>query len=61
MKLANDYMQLALTSVLAAAARGDIDLNQLAREELLKRGVNANGEWIGFEEARRIRLLERNG
>lgn len=61
MRLATDYIQLALTSVLAAAARGEIDLNGLAKQELALRGLDSEGNWIGPENARRLNLVERNG
>jgi len=48
------FIQIALTKVLAAAARGEIDLNRLAREELAARGLDDKGVWVGFERARQI-------
>ena len=45
------FMQIALTKVLAAAARGELDLNQLAREEMASRGLDHDGNWVGFEHA----------
>ena len=47
------FIQLALTKVLAAAARGEINLNRLAREELASRGLNDQGNWIGFDAAKK--------
>ncbi len=46
------FLALAGTDVLAAVARGEIDLNRLAREVLVNRGMNAHGVWVGFERAR---------
>lgn len=46
------FLQLADTAVLAAAARGELDLNRLARETLAARGMADDGKWIGFDEAR---------
>ena len=46
------FLALAGTEVLAAVARGEIDLNRLAREVLANRGINAHGVWVGFEKAR---------
>ena len=37
--------------VLAAAARGELDLNALARAELANMGRDEQGEWVGFGEA----------
>lgn len=46
------FLQIALTKVLAAAARGEIDLNRLAREELAARGRDDKGVWVGFDRAK---------
>jgi hypothetical protein len=48
------FIQIALTKVLAAAARGELDLNRLAREELAARGLDDKGEWVGFDLAKQI-------
>jgi len=48
------FIQIAETKVLAAIARGEIDLNRIAREELAARGLGLNGKWVGFEKARKI-------
>jgi len=48
------FIQIADAKVLAAVARGEIDLNRIAREELANRGLGRNGEWVGFERARQI-------
>lgn len=48
------FIQIALTKVLAAAARGELDLNLLAREELASRGLDTQGEWVGFDRACQI-------
>ncbi len=47
-------IQLFTNEVLAAAARGEIDLNELARGELCNRGLDENGDWIGFDAARTL-------
>ena len=41
-------LQSAHRALLVAAARGDVDLNALAREELAARGLDADGRWVGF-------------
>ncbi|MBE0568746.1 MAG: hypothetical protein IH577_03600 [Deltaproteobacteria bacterium] len=51
------FIQIAETKVLAAIARGEIDLNRIAREELAARGLGLNGEWVGFQRARTIHGL----
>lgn len=48
-----EFLQLFPVDVLASAARGEIDIDYLARVELANRGMDQNGEWVGFEEARR--------
>lgn len=41
-------------SILAAAAAGQLDLLQLAREELACRGLDTAGKWVGFDRAAEI-------
>src|SRR3990172_8854823 len=48
------FIQIAEAKVLAAAARGEIDLNRIAREELASRGLGLHGEWVGFKAARKV-------
>jgi len=45
-------MQLVQTELLAAAARGELDLNRIARIELASRGLDWQGRWVGFERAK---------
>ena len=48
------FIQLVDTKVLAAAARGEIDMNKLARDALANRGLDTQGKWVGFEKAAKI-------
>ncbi len=48
------FIRTALSKVLAAAARGELDLNRFAREELAARGLDDRGNWVGFERAKQI-------
>ena len=48
------FIQTALTKVLAAVARGEFDLNRLAKEELAARGLDDKGVWIGFDRAKQF-------
>lgn len=48
------FIQIAATRVLTAVARGEFDLNRLAREELASRGLDTNGVWVGFDKANQI-------
>lgn len=41
-------LQLLPNDVLAAVARGELDLNLFAVKELSSRGYNDRGEWVGF-------------
>ena len=52
------FIQTALNKVLAAAARGELDLNRLAREEMASRGLDRDGNWVGFDRARQILQVE---
>ena len=47
-------LQLFDTAVLSAVANGKLDLNLLAREDLASRGLNPEGRWVGFPQARRL-------
>ena len=53
------FIQIADAKVLAAVARGEIDLNRIAREELAARGLGLNGEWVGFQKSRTIHGLDK--
>ncbi len=48
------FIQIALTKVLSAVARGELDLNRLACEELAARGLDDKGVWVGFDRAKQI-------
>ena len=52
------FIQIADAKVLAAVARGEIDLNKIAREELANRGLGLHGEWVGFQRARQIHGID---
>lgn len=53
------FIQIADTKVLAAVARGEIDLNRIAREELANRGLGLRGEWVGFKAAHTTHGLDK--
>lgn len=48
------FIQIAESKVLAAVARGEIDLNRIAREEMAARGLDQQAKWVGFDKAREI-------
>lgn len=39
------------TRFLVAIHHGDVDIVKLARQELMNRGLNGDGRWVGFAEA----------
>lgn len=49
-------IQLLSSDVLAAVARGELDLNRVALEHLAGCGLDEHGKWIGFPAARRLHL-----
>jgi hypothetical protein len=46
-------------ALLLAIADGILDANELARQELANRGLDADGVWCGFDRAREIHLDHR--
>lgn len=42
------------TSLLTQIAKGDIDANYIAKVELANRGLDLNGQWVGFAKAKRL-------
>lgn len=47
------YLRMMDTETLAAAARGELDLNALASWCMADRGLDNRGNWVGFPEAER--------
>jgi hypothetical protein len=45
-----DFIFALDTSVLVALVHARIQIQQMAEQELLRRGFNRNGQWIGFDE-----------
>ncbi|MFZ5635837.1 MAG: hypothetical protein ACOY82_04550 [Pseudomonadota bacterium] len=39
------------TRFLVAIHHGDVDILKLAREELMNRGLDGDGRWVGFAKA----------
>jgi hypothetical protein len=46
------------TALLAEALRGGFDIMYFVRAELAKRGLNAEGNWIGFREAAKLHKIK---
>ena len=42
------------TELLVQVLKGEIDPMRLVKEQLVQRGVDENGLWVGFAEAKRI-------
>jgi len=42
--------QSTATELLVKAVRGEIDIHELAWQELRSRGLDHNGKWIGFDK-----------
>lgn len=40
------------TKLLAAISKGDINALNLARQELINRGIGTGGHWVGFKQAK---------
>ncbi len=57
-KDARFHLQPWPTFLLLGAAKGDIDVQRLAREEMANRGPGLAGEWVGFETARVLWEIE---
>ena len=45
-----NILQTSEVSFLIMSAKGEIDLNKMAKEELDNRGLNLEGKWIGFKK-----------
>ncbi|MCX6222462.1 MAG: hypothetical protein NTZ69_15935 [Bacteroidia bacterium] len=41
------------SQLLSRIAKGEIDAKQLAKQELANRGLDINGQWVGFDEAKK--------
>lgn len=54
METAEMYLQTFPSHILLAALRGEIDLNELAKQQLVNRGLDTTGKWVGFAESARI-------
>jgi hypothetical protein len=53
------FIQIAGIKALSAAAKGELDLNRLAREELASRGLDKEGHWVGFDRASQIHNIKK--
>ncbi|MBN8214367.1 MAG: hypothetical protein J0M09_15710 [Xanthomonadales bacterium] len=46
-----EHFQILDTRFLVAIHHGDVDVVHLARQELMNRGLNGEGRWVGFAKA----------
>jgi hypothetical protein len=46
-----EALQIFDTRFLVAIHHGDVDIVKLVREELMNRGLNGDGRWVGFAKA----------
>jgi hypothetical protein len=46
-----EHLQSLDTRFLMATHHGDVDVVALARRELMNRGFNGDGRWVGFAKA----------
>lgn len=58
METASHHLNVLPSQLLAAASRGEIDLNELAAVVLAGRGLDHNATWVGFPAA--AQLLEQH-
>jgi len=47
-------LQLIQTEVFVAILNGQLDMVEVARKELMNRGRNAEGDWVGFEKSEEL-------
>ncbi len=53
------FLRAMAATVLVAASDGTLDLNHLAREELIRRGLGPNGEWVGPRRTRELHTKDK--
>ena len=46
-----EHFQILDTRFLVAIHHGDVDVVKLSRQELMNRGLNGEGRWVGFAKA----------
>lgn len=50
----SDPVQLLTVALLVRVVRGEVDLNKVAIVELAQRGMDQDGQWVGFDKAHQI-------
>jgi len=56
-----EYMMQTISNVLLGKAiKGEIDLIELAKQELKNRGYNVEDEWVGFDKTNKEYFLNAN-
>ena len=51
-------LQILDTSLLVEAVQGGVDLNRLAAVVLAQRGMDRDGQWVGFAGAKKMHGLK---
>jgi hypothetical protein len=46
-----EYIETIDTRFLLAIHHGDVDVAAIARREMMNRGLNGDGRWVGFAKA----------
>jgi hypothetical protein len=54
-------LQLVTTDVLAAIYRGEFDIKEFARRELMNRGRDEQGNWVGFAKSEELLTKKAKG
>ncbi len=52
-----EFLQIIPSNVLSQFVLGKVDINKLLKLELSYRGLDTNGQWVGFEEAEKIHQI----
>ncbi len=45
--------------MLSSIVLGRVDMNKMVRQELVNRGLNLDGKWIGFDRASKVFNMEK--
>jgi hypothetical protein len=49
---------MTATQLLTEALKGEVDIEYMVRRELANRGVNLDGVWIGFSQAKELHQIK---
>lgn len=54
----DNVLSMFNTDILVKVISGEYDLNYLARVEMANRGFDENGNWIGFNQSKKLFGIE---